>query len=205
MLARVHGWATALWLALAGGAGLGFVARDLLGLDSPAIALAWVVGVGLGAWSGGSGRPRSAAPYTLRPMSDAALDLCRRAYDLYGRGDLDAMLELFAEDVEVYVAPPNFESGTYVGHDDYRALLERWGASWSMMRIEPVSLTLAGDWVLAKVEYRGRTRESDIEVTQPSWELSLWRDGTCRRYEVYFDPEQGKQAFAELERTAARE
>ena len=29
-------------------------------------------------------------------MQEDALELCRRAYDLYGRGDFDAMLELFA-------------------------------------------------------------------------------------------------------------
>ena len=32
---------------------------------------------------------------------------------------------------------------------------------------------------------------------QPSWELSLWRDGQVRRYEVYWDPDQGRAAFAE--------
>ena len=39
------------------------------------------------------------------------------------------MLELFDPEVEVFVAPPNFESGTYRGHEEYGALLERWGAS----------------------------------------------------------------------------
>ena len=63
--------------------------------------------------------------------------------------DFDAMLELFAEDVVVYVAPPNFESGTYEGRATYRALIERWGAPWSEMRIEPLSMEPAGDWILA--------------------------------------------------------
>ena len=93
-------------------------------------------------------------------MREDSLELCRRAYDLYGRGDFDSMLELFAEDVEVYVAPPNFESGTYEGRAAYRRLIERWGASWSAMRIEPLSMKAVGAWVLAEVEYRGRTRES---------------------------------------------
>ncbi|MEA2418919.1 MAG: SnoaL-like domain [Thermoleophilaceae bacterium] len=138
-------------------------------------------------------------------MGQDSLDLCKRAYDLYGRGDFDAMLELFAEDVEVYVAPPNFESGTYAGRDAYRSLIERWGGSWSEMRIEPQSMTAAGDWVLAKVDYHGRTRDGDLEISQPSWELSLWRDGQVRRYEVYWDPDQGRNAFAEREAEAAPE
>jgi ketosteroid isomerase-like protein len=136
-------------------------------------------------------------------MTADSLDLCKRAYDLYGRGEFDSMLELFGEDVEVYVAPPNFESGTYMGRDAYRRLLERWGAAWLEMRIEPLSMNAAGEWVLAQVEYRGRTRESDLEICQQSWELSLWREGQVRRYEVCFDAEQGRGAFAEREAQAS--
>jgi ketosteroid isomerase-like protein len=138
-------------------------------------------------------------------MNDSPLDLCRRAYELYGRGDFDALLELFAADVVVYVAPPNFESGTYEGRESYRRLIERWGASWSTMVIEPVSLTAAADWVLARVDYRGCPQGSEIEVRQQSWELSLWRGGACRRYEVYWDAEEGRRAFAEVERKSSVE
>jgi ketosteroid isomerase-like protein len=132
-------------------------------------------------------------------QEEPALALCRRAYELYGQGRFDDMLELFAPDVEVYVAPPNFESGTYQGRDSYRKLIERWGASWSEMVIEPQSMDLAGEWVLSTVEYYGRTRDADLEVRQMSWELSLWRDGQVQRYEVYWDAEQGRAAFAERE------
>jgi ketosteroid isomerase-like protein len=137
-------------------------------------------------------------------MGEDPLALCRRAYELYGQGRFDEMLQLFAADVEVYVAPPNFESGTYDGRDSYRKLIERWGAAWSEMAIEPQSMELAGDWVLAKVEYHGRA-DADLEVRQMSWELSLWRDGQVRRYEVYWDPEQGRAAFAERELQGAGE
>ena len=130
-------------------------------------------------------------------MGEDSLALCRRAYDLYGQGRFEEMLELFAVDVEVYVAPPNFESGTYTGRDSYRRLIERWGGSWSQMVIEPQSMELAAEWVLAMVEYHGRTRDDDLEVRQMSWELSLWRDAQVQRYEVYWDAAQGRAALAE--------
>ena len=130
-------------------------------------------------------------------MGEDPLALCRRAYELYGQGRFEEMLELFAADVEVYVAPPNFESGTYSGRDAYRKLIERWGGSWSQMVIEPQSMELAGEWVLAKVEYHGRTRDDDLEIRQMSWEASLWHDGQVQRYEVYWDAAQGRAAFAE--------
>jgi hypothetical protein len=48
-LERLHASAALVWLALIGGGGLGFVARDILGLGQPLVALAWLTGAALGA------------------------------------------------------------------------------------------------------------------------------------------------------------
>jgi ketosteroid isomerase-like protein len=130
-------------------------------------------------------------------VSESPEELCRLAYVRYSDGDHDRLMELFDPAVEVFVAPPNFESGTYRGHDEYRGLLERWGASWDEMRVVPKQMSVAGDWVLAVVEYVGRGAGSSVEITQRSWELSHWPEGRCRRYEVYWDADQGLAAFAE--------
>jgi ketosteroid isomerase-like protein len=125
---------------------------------------------------------------------------CRTAYAHYSEGDFEGLLALFAPDVEVYVAPPNFESGSYRGHEEYRRLITRWGAAWDAMRVEPRDMEVEGDWVLAFVEYIGRGKGSGVEITQPSWELSLWQDGLCRRYFVYWDEENGRHAFEDCVR-----
>jgi hypothetical protein len=44
MWARASRWAAIACGALLAGAGLGFLARDLLGLGRPAVALAWLAG-----------------------------------------------------------------------------------------------------------------------------------------------------------------
>jgi hypothetical protein len=48
VLARVHRWATAAWLGLVGGAGLGFITRDLLHLAQAEVAFSWFTGAALG-------------------------------------------------------------------------------------------------------------------------------------------------------------
>ena len=133
-------------------------------------------------------------------MSDSPEQLTRLAYERYSAGDVPGMLDLFDPEVEVVVAPPNFESGTYRGHAEYGALLQRWGAVWDEMRVEPRTLEATGDWVLAFVEYIGLGKGSSVEVTQPSWEVSQWPDGLCVRYEVYWDRDSGLAAFAERSR-----
>jgi hypothetical protein len=45
MRARSARWIVAAGGALLAGAGFGFLARDLLGLAQPAVALAWLAGV----------------------------------------------------------------------------------------------------------------------------------------------------------------
>jgi ketosteroid isomerase-like protein len=120
------------------------------------------------------------------------------AYRRYTAGDFAGLLELFHPEIVVYVAPPNFESGTYRGHEEYLALIQRWGENWDEMRTEPRSIEMKGEWALASVDYIGKGKGSTVEVTQPSWELSLWRDGLCREYRVYWDRDGGEAAFAEV-------
>ena len=66
-------------------------------------------------------------------VKSEAEQLCRLAYARYSEGDFDGLLALFDPAVEVYVAPPNFESGTYRGHDEYRRLIERWATQEDVM------------------------------------------------------------------------
>ena len=48
-LERLHSWAAVVWLALIGGGGLGFVARDVLQAGRPLVAVAWLAGAALAA------------------------------------------------------------------------------------------------------------------------------------------------------------
>jgi hypothetical protein len=63
------------------------------------------------------------------------------------------------------------------------------------MRIEVQAMEAEGDWILALVHYVGCGKGSGVEITQPSWELSLWQEGSCGRYLVYFDEREGRRAF----------
>jgi hypothetical protein len=63
-MGRAHRLVTAVWTVVAAGAGLGFVARDLLALPHAAVAAAWVGGALAGgllaraAWRRPSAPPR---------------------------------------------------------------------------------------------------------------------------------------------------
>ena len=88
-------------------------------------------------------------------------------YERYSAGEIEAMLELFHPEVEVFVAPPNFESGTYRGHDEYRSC-SRAGDRLGRDAHGAERTVREGNWVLAIVEYIGLGKGSSIEVTQRS-------------------------------------
>jgi hypothetical protein len=52
---RFARWTALACRALLSGAGLGFLARDLLELGQPAVALAWLAGIALGITTGRGG------------------------------------------------------------------------------------------------------------------------------------------------------
>jgi hypothetical protein len=56
VLARLHAAATAVWTVVAGGAAAGFLARDVLGLRQPLVALAWILGAAVPVGVGLAGR-----------------------------------------------------------------------------------------------------------------------------------------------------
>jgi hypothetical protein len=43
-MSRAHRVATKVWTVVVAGAGLGFIARDLLELPAPVVATAWIAG-----------------------------------------------------------------------------------------------------------------------------------------------------------------
>jgi uncharacterized protein len=106
-------------------------------------------------------------------MSEENIEMARRGYEAFNRGDLDGMVADLA---------PNFEyvtTGGIPGIDAlYRGperLTEFIGWMWDEFedpRIDVRELTEAGNQVLAEVTLRGRGKQSGVET---SWSLChLW-------------------------------
>ncbi len=76
-MSPVMRWVAVACGVLLAGAGLGFVARELLGLERPAVAIAWVVGVaaGLTVELDREREPRPSTPTAARV--DDAVRRCR--------------------------------------------------------------------------------------------------------------------------------
>jgi ketosteroid isomerase-like protein len=97
-------------------------------------------------------------------VSSDNVELVRRHYENWNRGDTDGVIAAFAPDVEWHGHPRLPEPGPYRG----RLEVERWMAqfreAWGELSARPVELLDAGDSVVALVHMTGRGRGSGVEV-----------------------------------------
>jgi steroid delta-isomerase-like uncharacterized protein len=125
-------------------------------------------------------------------MSDL-LSMVHAHYDALNHGDLDAAVDLFADDVET-ITP----GGTLQGRDAFRALGEGFLAAVPDMRHEIVRTFEDGDTIVVEGVYSG-TQTGPLVTPQgtlpasgnafafPFVDIMQARDGRCVSHRVYWD------------------
>ena len=107
---------------------------------------------------------------------------------LWNAGDMDGMLELYAEDAVTVTGPHWPEQATSRGRDEIRAGMEEWQAMWETTRVVVDSLEEEGhNKVVATGAWHIRGRASGIEGAMPLFILFTIRDGRVARLEWFED------------------
>jgi ketosteroid isomerase-like protein len=98
-------------------------------------------------------------------VSEENLDLVRKHYVAWSRGDIKGALELFADDVEWHGHPQLPEPGPYRSRAEVERWMSQFREAWGELEAEPVELVESGDWVVALVHMTGRGRGSGVAVS----------------------------------------
>ena len=111
-------------------------------------------------------------------MSQENVEIVRRAFEAYNRGDLDAAVADFAPDFE-YIASGAVPGtrGVYRGPEGYKRFVGWVRDEFDDARVEVDAITDAGDQVLVSVTTRGRGRQSGVEASWSVWQVWTLRDG----------------------------
>ena len=89
----------------------------------------------------------------------------RRGLAAFNRGDAEAVLDFFDEDIEIYSTPDLVNSGTYRGHDGYLQWLAQWLEAWDGFTVEAERFEPVGEHhVVASVHQIARGKGSGIPV-----------------------------------------
>jgi uncharacterized protein len=110
-------------------------------------------------------------------MSRENVEVVRRLFETYGRGDHAEAASCLAPDVVYQVG----QEVPAHGRDAVRAVWERWESDLEELETIPEEFIDAGDQVVVTVYYSGRGRGSGIELEDRLFEVYTLRDGKCVR------------------------
>jgi ketosteroid isomerase-like protein len=120
--------------------------------------------------------------------SKSNVELLRRFYEYFNQGDLDAVLELCAPEVEIYKDPEVVEmvaALTPRGQDRVAQYLRGWLDSWDGYLARPQEFLESGEEVVALVHLRARGKGSQFEIEEDIADVFSVRDGRIVRLRLY--------------------
>jgi ketosteroid isomerase-like protein len=114
------------------------------------------------------------------------VDTARSAYDAFGRGDLAALQESFAEDAVWITSDELPLGGTTDGRDAIMANFAQIPNYWSSFSVEAEEFLDAGEWVVVRGTQRASTDKGSLE-TPFAHLLKFDADGKTVRGEFFTD------------------
>ena len=120
-------------------------------------------------------------------MSDELLDLARRGYEAWNRGDGEWFEANLTEDAEVETLAGVFLDlePVYRGIEGWQRFWEVFRSAWSSIDITVERMEMSSDCeVFAVVKFDGVGRESGVEASLTFHQWLMFRDGKLARLRV---------------------
>jgi ketosteroid isomerase-like protein len=127
-------------------------------------------------------------------MSQENVELMRRTFDAYFRGDETAMLESVAPDVVVTQFPDQADVRDYHGHEGLLRVMAEWIDTWADWSIEILRAREIDQLVLVGARQRGRGRASGAPMEEEVAFLFTVREGKISRWQMFRSEEEALRA-----------
>lgn len=115
-------------------------------------------------------------------MSRENVEIVRRAYEAFNRGDPEGLVADLARDFD-YVTTGTIPGagGVYRGPEGFRQFMQWFSDAFDNPRVELHELIEADDQVLAALTLRGDGKQSGVAASWDVWHLWTVRDGKVVR------------------------
>jgi ketosteroid isomerase-like protein len=121
-------------------------------------------------------------------MSKPKVQVVSDALDAWNRGDVDAMVEDTSPDFEFVPAiAAGVEGGSVRGPDEFRQFFRDLEETWETFRLEPEEFREIGDQVLGVARLKAKGRGSGVELDQPVFAVTWFRDGKRVRTQTFLE------------------
>jgi uncharacterized protein len=131
-------------------------------------------------------------------MSQENVEIVRRSYNAYARGNMDSALTALDPEIEIYDHDIP-DSGEYRGLDGLFRWQADWESSWESWRWEAEDFVDAGDRVVAVLRVHAKGRGSGADVERLDGAVWTLRDGKCIRLDYYGSKAEALEAVGRRE------
>ena len=122
------------------------------------------------------------------------VDAARASYEAFGRGDLEALKEMLAEDSTWLTSDELPLGGETKGRDAILGNFAQIPNYWSSFSVDPEEFIEAGDWVVVRGTQRAGNDGGSFEA--PFAHLMKFADGKLVRGEFYTDSAKAAKVLA---------
>jgi uncharacterized protein len=122
------------------------------------------------------------------------VELVKRGYEAFNRGDLDAAFALLDPEIEWITDDRVPFAGTYRGHAELRGLIRDQQEVFGEITWEPLELFDAGDQIVVFVRQRARGHASGAEIEITVGHLWTIRDARAVRWQGFPEREKALEA-----------
>jgi len=127
-------------------------------------------------------------------VSQENVDLVRRVYGEWERGNFRAGKELLDESLTTVWAEDFPTAGIYHGPAEHTAAMRTWLSAWDGFHLEAEDFVDAGDSVVVPFRVRARGKGSGALVERRWAHVWTLRDGRVVRFEVHLDVRRALEA-----------
>ena len=122
--------------------------------------------------------------------ADENARLAQSGYEAFGRGDMAALAELMADDIE-WVVPgdpaDNPDAGTFKGKEAVMGWFGGLGSNLDFTTFEPREFIAQNDKVVSLVYAEATVRSTGRTVVNHEAHVWTFRHGKVARFQIYFD------------------
>ena len=123
-------------------------------------------------------------------MSQHLIELIRRGYESWNRGDRQWVLDHMSENIEWVTPPEDPDPGTYRGYEGVERFWAQWRAAVGQLKLEPEEVLSEGDHVLVVALRSGRGEHSGLDVSDHVVQVFSFEGDTCVRVRETYDRDQ---------------
>jgi uncharacterized protein (TIGR02246 family) len=130
----------------------------------------------------------------LDAVASGNVALMQRQNALWNAGDIDAFIEVFADDAELMPAPEFVEGGVKRGRVEIRSWYEGLRQAWEDTTVVDRDLRDVDDKVIQTFEWRATGEASGIETSSVWIAVITFRDGRIKRIQFFSDANDANEA-----------